>query len=112
MRRFQDAARRRFSAQERRQLVVRWRKSNLTQAEFARQCGLKLTTLRQWLYRPHPRKVAERRVRFQELTQAAAPWALGSAVEIAVGAEITLRLNGALRPEFIAPLVHHLRQSC
>jgi hypothetical protein len=107
-----DVVRRRFSAKDRRKFLARWRRSQQTQREFARQCGLKLTTFRQWLYRTKQPKAGGRRVAFQEMTNAAPLWAPGPTVEIAVGPEITLRLNGTREPEFIAQLIHHLRRPC
>ena len=46
-----SALRRRYSRDERRKWVARFRKSPLTQADFAREHDLKLGTLRRWLYR-------------------------------------------------------------
>ena len=49
-----------FSREERSQWISRFRSSGLTQAQFAQQHGLKVTTLRKWLYGRGPSLVLKR----------------------------------------------------
>ena len=104
----------RYSAEDRERFVALWRKSGQTQMEFAQRSGLKLTTLRQWLYGRQPTGADQGAVNLREITSLVPSWtpAPSPAVEIAVGPEITVRLGGSCRPEFIAQVVEHLRRSC
>jgi hypothetical protein len=52
-----------FSREERSQWISRLRSSGLTQAQFAHQHGLKVTTLQKWLYGRGPSLVPKRRPR-------------------------------------------------
>ena len=103
--------RRRYSLVERQTWVARYRKSPLTQADFARRHGLNLGTFRQWLYRSPKAATATEPV-FQEVRLAGGWPAANPAVEIGVGSEITIRLGSATSPEFIGQLVRHLRPPC
>ena len=51
MRTFVKTKRARYSASEREGLVAAWRSSGQTQAAFARECQVRLGTLRRWVYR-------------------------------------------------------------
>lgn len=100
--------RQRVSAEERSRLVCLFRASGLTQAEFAQQQGIKLSTLHQWLYRGVPKKKA--RTRFQELpvpSLFAPTWM----AEIALGGGLTLRLSASANADWIGSVVRALRQS-
>ena len=100
--------RQRASAEERSRLVSLFRASGLTQTEFAKQQGIKLSTLHQWLYRSASKKKI--RTRFHELPMSSLltpPWV----AEIALESGLTLRLNGSARADWICSVVCALRQS-
>jgi len=81
---------------ERTQLLSAYRASGLTQEQFAARAGIKIGTLRAWIYRPQARAAVERGhfapVRIVEAAPAVAKssgtitvrWPQGMAVEIAV----------------------------
>lgn len=82
----------RFSPAERAHLLTLYRQSGLTQRDFAERHGLKLTALRQWLYRPG-KQSAEAKPLFQELI--VAPPAPGWTAEMTLGKAVTVRLSQA-----------------
>lgn len=104
----------RYSAGERQRLVAAWRSSGQTQEAFAQERGIRVGTLRQWLYRPERVNPRLRRVAFREVTQPgqALELLMAPAVEIVVGPEITVRLKGPCDPELVAQLVGRLRRPC
>ena len=67
-------SRHKHSAVERQRFVELCRQSELTQARFAREHGLKLSALRQWLYRPN-RRTPEPRPVFEEVLLSSPPLA-------------------------------------
>ena len=101
--------RRRASAQERSRVVGLYRASGLTQGQFATQHGIKLSTLRQWLYRPDSKMKGNIPARFQEFAAGpviSAAWM----AEIALDCGITLRLGAAANPDWVSSVVSALRQ--
>jgi transposase-like protein len=95
--------RQRYTPQQRNDFVVQFRKSGLTQAEFARRHDLKLCTLQQWLHLSlKPAKPSG----FKELFLPVA------ALELCVGHDITLKLGSSVSPEFVAQLIQQLRSPC
>lgn len=103
------ARRRRFSAEERDQFVELYRKSDLTQVEFARTHQLKLGTLLRWIYRrDKPRRSA--RPTFQELVIPAGAAVTVDWMEISIGPEITVRMKAMTPPEWIARFIQQLRK--
>ena len=101
--------RRHYTAAQRRKLVRLYRKSELSQSEFARTHGLKPPTLHQWLHRTNARSTPSRPI-FQEVPLPSP--LVAPALEITVGPEITLRLRAQVSPEFVAQIVQHLRRPC
>jgi transposase-like protein len=100
------SGRRRLSAEERSRLISLYRGSGLTQSEFARQEGLKLSTLRQWLYRSAVKK--KTRTRFQEVpvtSLLSPPWV----AELSLNPGLTLRLSAAAEADWIGTVVSALR---
>src|SRR5512141_1927492 len=93
----------RCSAAERARLLTLYRQSGLTQRDFAKQQGLKLMALRQWLYRPG-KQAAEAKPLFQELI--VAPPTPGWAAEMTLGKAVTVRLS----PEAAAMFFNQLLQ--
>jgi hypothetical protein len=77
-------------AQEMRRLVARWERSGLTQAAFARQCGMSVHTFTWWRHRLRtvPAVVGDRPT-FTEVVLAAPP--------PAVVAEVVLRNGWVVR---------------
>jgi transposase-like protein len=109
MKDFSSHPRRRFTADERAKFVALCRQSDLTQSAFARQHGIKLGTLQQWLCRLKPQP-ASARPRFQELTVplSSSKWA----AQIRLSQEITIQLDAQAAGQLITQLLGSLRQSC
>ncbi len=104
-------SRHQFSASERERWVELCRKSELTQAQFAQEHGLKLSALRQWLYRSSRRTPAPGPV-FEEVL-CSPPWlGLTWIAEMAAGEDLTLRFGAPSSPEFIARVIQQLRRPC
>ena len=101
--------RRRFTADERAHFVALYHQSGLTQNAFARQHGIKLGTLQQWLCRLKTQP-ASARPRFQELIvpPTSSPWA----AEIRLSPEITIQLGSQATGQLIAQLLGSLRRPC
>jgi hypothetical protein len=102
---------RNYSASERERWVELCRKSELTQAQFAREHGLKLSALRQWLYRSNRRTPAPRPVFEEVLFSSPLPGPAWIA-EMAAGEDLTLRFGAQSSPEFIARVIEQLRRPC
>lgn len=81
------------SLQERQQWVEQLRRSGLTQAAFARQNGLKLTTLQSWIYqRPVKPPKSQAPAGWCEVPRTAWPAPGVWAAEVALPNGITVRL--------------------
>jgi transposase-like protein len=102
-------SRRRFAAEERAHLVALYHQSGLTQNAFARQHGIKLGTLQQWLCRLKPQP-ASARPRFQELIVplSSSQWA----AQIRLSQEITIQLDAQATGQLISQLLGSLRRPC
>ena len=102
-------SRRRFAAEERANFVALYRQSGLRQSAFARQHGIKLGTLQQWLCR---RKTQPPSLRpgFQELIVplSSSKWA----AQLRVSQEITIRLDAQATGQLISQLLGSLRRPC
>ena len=101
--------RRRFTANERANFAALYRQSDLTQRAFARQHGIKLGTLQQWLSRLKTQRSSIRNG-FQELIVplTSSPWA----AQIRLRQEITIQLDGQATGQLITQLLGNLRQPC
>ena len=104
-------SRRSYSAPERQRFVELCRQSGLTQAQFARERGLRLGTLQRWLYRSKRRRVEPGPV-FEEVLVSSPPLGPTWIAEIAAGEDITLRFGSHVSPEFVARVMHLLRRPC
>lgn len=104
-------SRRQCNARERARWVELCRKSELTQAQFAREHGLKLSALRQWLHRSHRRASAPGPV-FEEVLCSSPLLGPTWIAELAAGADITLRFGAPSSPEFIGRVIQQLRRPC
>ena len=102
--------RRKFTASERADWVARYRQSGLTQSAFARQRGLPLGTLHQWLHRFKDYPSPPQPPIFKELIlPASAPaWS----AEISLGQDCIVRLGASASPEFVVQVVNRLRRPC
>jgi len=100
-----------FSLDERAQWVSRYRSSGLTQAQFAQQNGLKLATLRWWIYGPR-RKQQPSATGFREM--AVSPlWPAGAwAAELTWPSGMTMRLGAQAEAAWIEALLKAVRQEC
>ena len=101
--------RRRFTADERANLVALYHQSGRTQRAFARQHGIKLGTLQQWLSRLKTQRSSMRNG-FQELIVplTSSPWA----AEIHLSPEITIQLGSQATDQLISQLLGSLRRPC
>ncbi len=92
-------------------MVELYRASALTQARFAREQGLKLSTLRQWIYRSTkpPRPAPSR---FQEVFLGAPPVSADWSAEVSFATGVTLRLGNSATPELIGHLLQRLSPIC
>jgi hypothetical protein len=96
----------RTTASPREQWLERFRRSGLTQEGFARTHGLKLSTLRYWLYHPpRARPPAEPAPRWQEIRLNGWPTMPGWGAEISWADGRTVRLAAELARELVAPLL-------
>lgn len=101
--------RRRFTADERANFVALYRQSGLTQRAFARQHGIKLGTLQQWLSRLKTQRSSIRNG-FQELIVplTSSPWV----AQIRLRQEITIQLDAQATGQLITQLLGNLRPPC
>lgn len=77
------------SVEERERVVAAYRASGRTQVQFAEQAGIKVETLRAWIYRGPTKQAPQERRRaarsaFVEVRAASAP-AVGTGVELRIG---------------------------
>jgi transposase-like protein len=97
------------SAEERQELIERYKASGLRKAEFCRRHGLKLTTLYGWMSSGHGKvrrrtKSTTGRVKFAEVEVAMGK---ASPIEIELPSRICIRLQNA---EVIGDLVRFVRE--
>lgn len=92
------------------QWVAKYRASGLSQSQFAERHGLKLSTLRQWIYRPEPRRVRRGALRpaFQEIALSGVLFPDNWAAELRLPGGIVLRLNGQASADWVGTLVERL----
>lgn len=97
------APRRRLTKQQRQRLLARYHRSPLTQAEFAAQHGIGLSTLGKWLREERAQNASPRPVRFQEvaLPSLTPHWA----VEVVSPQGWTVRLHTVSDFEVISSLL-------
>jgi hypothetical protein len=100
-----------FTLEERAEWVSRYRSSGQTQAQFAKQHGLKLTTLQWWIYgqqrkQPHPTAA------FREI--AVSPqWSGGVwAAEVTWPSGVTVRLGAQAEASWIDALLKAVCPGC
>lgn len=98
-----------LTPEERAEWVSRYRLSGLTQAQFAQQHGLKLTTLQWWIYGQR-RKQQHSAAGFREI--AVSPlWPAGAwAAELTWPSGVTVRLAAGAEASWIEALLKAVRQ--
>jgi hypothetical protein len=96
--------------QHRERLLAKYRASDLTQSQFAQQHGLKLSTLRQWIYRPGLPRVPRQTPRpvFQEVPLLGVPFLDNWAAELRLPGGTLLRLNAQASADWVGDLVERL----
>jgi len=104
----------RFTDQEREKLIAEYRASGQGQREFAQQQGIKVGTLRQWIYRLRlPQRIVRRNKRaFQEVPIAEVAFLNSWAAELQLPRGVALRLNSHPSAQWIGDLVQKLGQIC
>jgi transposase-like protein len=103
-----SSRRQRVSAEERNRILDLFRKSGLTQAAFAEQQGIKLTTLQHWFYKSSRRPRAAKKFQEVPLHSILSPtWA----AEMVLKSGVTLRLNPSADPHWVRSLLPALH-SC
>lgn len=105
---------RRYSSEERQHLLDLYRTNQWTQGQFAREHGLKLSTFRQWLYRPKKRTKpgAATPSGFQEVLLGAPSIPAGWVAEVCLASGTTVRLGQGATPELIDQLLRRVRRLC
>jgi hypothetical protein len=96
----------RLTSEQRRQLLARYHRSSLSQADFAAGHGLGLSTLGKWLREERCAKPTSPAVSFQELVLPGA--GSGWAVEVVSPQGWTLRLRVVSDLHALAPLLQAL----
>ena len=97
----------RTSAQERWHVIQSFRRSGLTQANFAKQNGLSVHTLRLWLYGPGSKR--RPKITFREVKMPSIPVPGNWAAEVVLDSGMTLRVGASAQPELISFLLNNLR---
>jgi len=97
------APRQRLTIPQRQRLLARYHRSPLTQAEFAAQHGIGLSTLGKWLREERPVSHSPVPVSFQEVVLPSVT--SGWAVEVVSPQGWTVRLHAASDFEVVAPLL-------
>jgi transposase-like protein len=100
-----------FTPDERAEWVSRYRSSGLTQAQFAQQHGLKLTTLQWWIYGPR-RKQPHSATGFREIAVSPLWPAAAWAAELTWPSGVTVRLGAQAEPAWIEALLKMVRPEC
>lgn len=102
-----------YSPERRATLVEEFRTSEQTQKAFALRHGIKLTTFRNWLYRPAKAAKARPLAKFQEIHL---PPAGGSAAswgaEIGLANGTVVRLQTGADPQWAQAIIQPLLQRC
>jgi transposase-like protein len=100
-----------FTPEERGRWASRYRSSGQTQAQFAQQHGLKLTTLQWWIYGQRP-KEKRPTAAFREIA-VSLPWSGGVwAAEVTWPSGVTVRLGAQAEAPWIEALLKAVRQEC
>src|SRR5208283_4074464 len=99
-----DSVRRRRTPEQRQRVLARFRKSQLTQRDFAVRHGIGMSTLSKWLRVEVKPKSA--RVKFQEVTLPHAP--LRYAVELVSPQGWTVRLQNSSEVELLSQVLQAL----
>jgi transposase-like protein len=100
-----------LTPEERAEWVSRYRSSGQTQAQFAKQHGLKLSTLQWWIYGQR-QKQPQPTAAFREI--AVSPlWSEGVwAAEVTLPSGVTVRLGARAEASWIEALLKVVRQEC
>jgi hypothetical protein len=97
-----------FTPDERAEWVSRYRSSGQTQAQFAQQHGLKLSTLQWWIYGGRP-KQKHASATFREIT-VSPPWPAGAwAAEVSWPSGVTVRLGAQTEAGWMEALLKAVR---
>jgi lambda repressor-like predicted transcriptional regulator len=100
-----------FTAEERAEWVGRYRSSGQTQAQFAQQHGLKLSTLQWWIYGGKP-KQKRTAAAFREITVSPL-WPAGAwAAEVTWPSGVIVRLGVQAESAWIEALLKAVGQGC
>lgn len=109
MKNLSSQPRRHFTLEERANFVALYHQSGRTQSAFARQHGIKLGTLQQWLTRLKAQSPSAR-PGFQEfiVPLTSSPWV----AEIRLSPEITIQLSSQATGQLFTQLLESLRRPC
>ena len=92
-------------------MVSQYRSGGLTQAQFAQQHDLKLTTLQWWIY-GHRRKQPDSTTGFREIAVSTL-WPAGAwAAEVTWPGGVTVRLGAQAEAAWMEALLKTVRQEC
>lgn len=96
---------RRYSQEERREIIKAFRSSGLTQREFARARGVNFHTLQHWLHYK-PKQATPRFVEVKTTPATAA------SIRLHVSTDLELSLTELPPPAYLADLARNLRAPC
>jgi transposase-like protein len=107
-------SRRRFSSQQRAELIAQYQRSGLTQAAFVRQHKLGLATLTKWLRQHRQTQPPAKRIApaFQALDLSRMLTGPNWAAEIVLPEGATVRLSAHAGTAFSEHLIQTLRRVC
>ena len=99
-----------FSAAERERFLAKYQASGLTQREFAREHGVKLRSLRHWLYGFSSKQRVARpaKLAFREVNWGGIPLLESWAAELRLPNGLVLRLNGQASADWVGALIERL----
>lgn len=94
------------SVQERERYLAEYQASGLTQVQFAEQAGIKVETLRAWIYRGPTKQAPQerRRAARSAFVEVRAAPAVGTGVELRIGA-LVVRSSGWPPAEWVAAVL-------
>ena len=94
-----------YTRQFKNKLVEDFRKSGIELPEFAAAHGIKLTTFKNWLYRPKPTPSPDDSVRMLRVDDEEP-----TAIDIFVGDRICVALPAGTEPQYVGSVVRELAQ--
>jgi len=102
----------RTSKAQRRVILAQFEHSGMSAAQFARQTGLKYSTLAAWVQRYRRTKRPERKSPVRLLEAVVAPTSLGSALPVRLSSGARLEISEVGQVPLVVALLRALEPSC